>query len=301
MPIIAETAEVHLTQNPDRLIMLVDGLRGNQARIIANNAARLGRQLAPKLTGRSASRMFPLYGYGYFGVGWSDPVTWYQESGVRPFLMRNLAGKTIPMWVDDPSGTERQKNPKAQTRTTLSGKTQVLIFRRAARFGQTRTVRKKVAGGTFVEKGVPMSYPGAPGRIGVRQAGQPWTTPGTRGGQIARGNIGIRWYYPGLAPRKFLNHAITQAAQQAGIRRCASTQRTAIGGPGSDDHSARSATWLHPDHQGARRPGGHQLLRGALRRGHAARVRLGGMAESASERAGRLGRLRACVPADSGH
>ena len=218
MPIItAETAEVHLTQNPDRLIMLVDGLPGNRARNIANNAVRIARQLAPKLTGRSSSRMFPVYGYGYFGIGWSDPITWYQENGVRPFLMRQLAGKTIPMWVDDPAGTERQKNPRAQTRTTMSGKIQVLIFRRAARFGQRHTVRKKLADGTYEEKDAPMSYPGAPGRIGVRQTGQPWTTPGVVGGRIAQGNIGIRWFHPGLAPRKFLNHAMTQAAQQAGI------------------------------------------------------------------------------------
>src|SRR6516165_9114587 len=184
MPIItAETAEVHLTQNPDRLIMLVDGLPGNRARNIANNAVRIARQLAPKLTGRSSSRMFPVYGYGYFGIGWSDPITWYQENGVRPFLMRQLAGKTIPMWVDDPAGTER----------------------------------KKIADGTYEEKDAPMSYPGAPGRIGVRQTGQPWTTPGAVGGRIAQGNIGIRWFHPGLAPRKFLNHAMTQAAQQAGI------------------------------------------------------------------------------------
>jgi hypothetical protein len=121
------------------------------------------------------------------------------------------------MWIDDPAGLERQKNPKAKTRVTMTGKTQVLIFRRAARFGQTRTTRKKLAGGTYEEKSAPMSYPGAPGRIAVRQAGQPLTTPGATGGQIAQGNIGIRWYYPGLAPRKFLNHGMTEAAQQAGI------------------------------------------------------------------------------------
>jgi hypothetical protein len=130
--------------------------------------------------------------------------------------MYALAGKTIPMWVDDPTGTERQKNPKAKLRTTLSGKTQVLIFRRAAQLGQTKTTRTKVAG-QWQSRTVPMSYPGAPGRIGRREAGRPLTTPGRTGGQVAMGNVGVRWRHPGLAPRKFLNRAMVTAAQENGI------------------------------------------------------------------------------------
>jgi hypothetical protein len=130
--------------------------------------------------------------------------------------MTKLAGKTIPMWVNDEFGTERQKNPKAKTRVTLSGITQVLIFRRAANVGETRTVRTKVAG-QWVTRTVPKSYPGAPGRISAREAGRPQTTPGRRPGAIAPGNVGIRWRHPGLAPRLFINHAITLAAQQNGI------------------------------------------------------------------------------------
>jgi hypothetical protein len=211
-----ETAEFTLSVNPDRMLMIVPKLSGPRARRTANDAVREARRLMPKMTGRAASRMIPLYGYGYFGIAWQDAYVFFQENGIRPFTMYKLAGKTIPMWIDDPSGTERQRNPKAKVRTTLSGKTQVLIFRRVAQPGQTRTVRTKVAG-QWESRTVPMSYPGAPGRIGVREAGKPWTTAGRTGGQIASGNVGVRWRHPGLAPRKFLNRSLTLAAQRAGI------------------------------------------------------------------------------------
>lgn len=211
-----ETAEFSLSINPDRMIMLVPKMTGPRARRVANDAVNQARRLMPKMTGRAAQRMVPVYGYGYFGIAWQDPYVFFQENGIRPFTMFKLAGKTIPMWIDDPGGAERQKNPKARVRTTLSGKTQVLIFRRAANLGQTRTTRTRVAG-QWESRTVPMSYPGAPGRIGRREAGKPWTTEGRTGGQIAQGNIGVRWRHPGLAPRKFLNRAMTMAAQRGGI------------------------------------------------------------------------------------
>lgn len=213
---------MRISENPDRLIMIVPGLAGRRAHRIANNAVVMARQLMPKLTGTAASRLFPLYGKGFFGVGFADSYVWFQENGIRPFTMYSLAGKTIPMWIDDPAGELMQKNPKAPTRVTMSGKPQILIFRRVAQIGQRRTVRKvSRVSGEVTEYTVPMSYPGAPGHIGSplgrREAGQPWTTPGRRAGAIARGNVGVRWRHPGLAPRKFLNHAMTRAAQQAGI------------------------------------------------------------------------------------
>jgi hypothetical protein len=211
-----EAPEFALTNNPDRVIMVVKGLRGPRARRIANAAVRHARRLMPRMTGRAASRLFPLYGAGWFGIGWQDSYTWYQDNGIRPFTMYSLAGRTIPMWVDDPTGTERQRNPKAKIRTTLSGKTQVLIFRRAAQLGATKTVRTRVAG-QWESRTVPASYPGAPGRIGRRETGRPWTTPGRTGGQVAAGNVGVRWRHPGLAPRKFLNRAMVMAAQENGI------------------------------------------------------------------------------------
>jgi hypothetical protein len=217
MPGLLETQEMVISPRPDRLIMLIPGLKGSRAHNMASTAVREARRVMPKLTGRAASRLFPLYGSGFFGLGWADSYVWFQEQGIRPFTMFSLAGKTIPMWIDDPAGEERQRNPRARTRLTMSGKTQVLIFRRAAMPGEARTVRRKVAPGTYEEYTVPASYPGAPGRIGRREAESPWTAPGRLGGQVARGNIGVRWRHPGLAPRLFLNHAMTLAAQQGGI------------------------------------------------------------------------------------
>ncbi len=217
MPGLLETQEMVISPNPDRLIMVVPNLSGKRARGMANSAVREARRVMPKLTGRAASRLFPIYGSGFFGIGWQDSYVWFQEQGVRPFTMFSLAGKTIPMWIDDPTGEERQKNPKARVRVTMSGQTQVLIFRRAAMPGQRKKVRRKVASGTYEEFEVPASYPGAPGRIGKRESKMPWTTESRVPGAIARGNVGVRWRFPGLSPRLFLNHAMTLAAQQGGI------------------------------------------------------------------------------------
>lgn len=215
---LTETAELRISPHPDRMIMLVPGLSGPRARTVANAAVAECRRKMPKMSGMAASRIFPLYGKGYFGIGFLDSYVWFQENGIRPFTMTALAGKTIPMWIDDPTGLERQKNPKARTRVTLSGKVQVLIFRRAAQIGQTKTIkRRNKRTGQIEIKQVPASYPGAPGRIAVREAPRPMTTPGRQGGQIARGNVGVRWRHPGLAPKKFLNNSLTLAAQWYGI------------------------------------------------------------------------------------
>lgn len=172
----------------------------------------------PKMSGASAARMQPLYGKGYFGLSWQDSYVFFQDHGIRPFTMRSLAGKTIPMWIDDPTGQERSKNPKAKVRVTQSGKTQVLIFRKAANLGQRKTKYGKDRNGNrVVISDKPASYPGAPGRIANREAGAPWTRGGKQGGQIAAGNSGVRWRHPGIAPRLFLNNALTLAAQWNGI------------------------------------------------------------------------------------
>ena len=216
---LVETAEMRLTERPDRVIMIEPGLNPRRARNIANDAVRLARQNAPKMSGDGARRLQPLYGPGWFGIYFPDSYMWFQDHGIRPFTMKSLEGKTIPMWIDDPSGTERAKNPKAKTRVTESGKTQVLIFRKAAKRGQ-RIVRTRVDPVTKIKRIVedrPASYPGAPGRISIREAGQPHTTPGRVAGAVAAGNSGVRWRHPGLSPRLFLNHGMTMAAQKAGI------------------------------------------------------------------------------------
>lgn len=184
----------------------------------AQLAVAHAQALCPKLTGTGASGIKPLFGEGYFGLTWTMPYLWVQNVGAKPFLMRSLAGKTIPMWIDDPTGTEKAKNPKAQTRTTESGRTQVLIFRRAAPIGSRKTVKRKGPGGAMISRDVPASYPGAVGRIAQREAPRPWTTEGRTGGQIAQGNIGIRWYFPGLSSRNFFEEGLNRAAEDIGAR-----------------------------------------------------------------------------------
>jgi hypothetical protein len=205
---------------PDRVIMVISGLRAEDAKWLAILATGYARSHAPKLSGDSARRIVPLYGRDHFGMRWSDDRVWFQNSGVRPFLMRSLAGKTIPMWIDDPTGTERNKNPKAKVRVTESGRVQVLIFRRAAQTGTYKMVekRRRLHGKMqTVSTPVPRSFPGAPGRIATRQARSPYATPSQSTGQIAKRNVGIRWYFPGLTPRNFLQNGLVEACNRSRI------------------------------------------------------------------------------------
>lgn len=215
---LSETAEMRISERPDRLVIVVPGMRPGQARRIALDAVRLARRRMPKLSGKGAKRLQPLYGKGFYGIFFGESYIWFQENGIRPFTMNQLAGKTIPMWVDDATGQERARNPKAKVRVTASGKTQVLIFRKAAQKGQRKTVkRKNPVTGQIETSSAPMSYPGAPGRIGRQEAGRPFTRSGKLGGQIAAGNVGVRWRHPGLAPRKFMNSSLTVASGMHGI------------------------------------------------------------------------------------
>src|SRR5207302_2685404 len=142
-------------------------------RALARHARDYARNHAPKLSGAMAGGIRAIWGRGWYGLSWRLDRVWYQEAGTRPRTMWSLEGKTIPMWIDDPTGKERQENPRAKTRVTKSGKAQVLIFRKA--------------------KGV-----GSPGRISLREAPRPHTRPGRLGGAIARSNVGVKWRHPGL-------------------------------------------------------------------------------------------------------
>lgn len=195
---------------PDRLYVRVP-VGATEAGALAQAATHLARVLSPKLTGASARRLQPVSGEGWFGVRWLDSAQWFQERGVRGFTMRALAGKVIPMWIDDPTGVERKRNPKAKTRT-LSGRVQVLIFRRAATIGARKSA---VRGGVVTS--VPQSYPGAPGRIARRQIAGPLTTPGRVAGQIAARNIGVRWHHPGLVGRHHIFEAIQRTLFDADL------------------------------------------------------------------------------------
>ena len=198
---------------PDRLVMHISGLSEADAQFLSTEALRLARLAAPKSSGRSAQNFTAVWGQGWFGVRWADDYVWYQEAGINPFTMRALAGKTIPMWIKDPTGKERQKNPKARTRVSAAGVTEVLIFRRAAHIGQRKIVNRPhpVLGMQKVD--VPASHPGAPGRIVTREAAKPWTTPGRVGGAIAQRNVGVRWRHPGLMKRSFIRQALVTAVE----------------------------------------------------------------------------------------
>lgn len=190
---------------PLAMFAAVDALPAASALSLATRAAQVARLRVPRVTGAGAGSLRPYWGEGFFGVRWSAPYLWYPEAGTRPRTMRSLAGKTVPMWVGDEDGALRRADPKIRTRTTEDGRRQVLIFRRAAQVGQRKTVRRRVAG-RQVTTSVPASYPGAPGRIGQRQAGR-----------VATGNVGVRWRYPGTAAAWHVKSAIVEVAAAAGL------------------------------------------------------------------------------------
>jgi hypothetical protein len=203
---------------PDRMVMLLEELDAMSARYMAINAVYAARQMMPRVTGATANRLLPVYGQGFFGVYFPDFWTWFQERGTKPFTMRNLAGKTIPMWVSDDDGSIRAKNPKTRVRTTDDGRVQVLIFRKAAKIGQRKiTRRKNPVTGAMETTTTVASYPGAPGRISRRVAGAPNTPRGLVGGQIGAGNVGVRWRHPGLHASQYINSAISRTAFESGF------------------------------------------------------------------------------------
>ena len=204
----------YMTDTPVEMRARVARLTTQAAHQLAWKAVEYARRDAPKLSGLMARRLRPVWGAGYFGIRWLSSYAWFQEMGIKPFTMTALAGRTIPMWVDDPTGKERQKNPDAKTRVTKSGKTQVLIFRKAAKIGSKKKVRSKYS---HEWKEVPRHYPGAPGRIANREAPQPYTTPGRQPGWIARGNVGVWWRHPGLGGRHFMLNGIYAAAEEGSV------------------------------------------------------------------------------------
>jgi hypothetical protein len=203
---------------PDRAVMVIDNLDERTAMYLAWEAVMQARQTIPRVTGRTALRLQPMWGNEYFGIWFPDNYVWFMEKGTKAFTMRSIAGKTIPMWVSDDGGQLRAKNSKIKTRRTEDGRIQVLIFRRAARIGQRKQVFKKnKLTGAYQATSVPASYPGAPGRISRRIPGQPFTPRGRVGGQVASGNIGVRWRHPGLYAAQYLNSAIARTAFENGL------------------------------------------------------------------------------------
>lgn len=199
--------EISLAEAPDRIVMLAD-VDPNEAQFLADAAVDNARVRMPRVTGYMASTLQPMAGVGYFGIYFPDRRIWFMERGTRPFTMRSLPrDRAIPMWVNDPDGSEAREIRKhskkpPQTRVTEDGRRQVLIFRRVAPDKSRKTIMRD---GKQVS--VPRSYPGAPGRISARRAT----------GQIATGNVGVRWRHPGVAARMFLNEAVGDTAFDNGF------------------------------------------------------------------------------------
>lgn len=64
---------------------------------IAQDAAVLAQLYAPKKTGAGARSIYAVSGPGVIGLRAGNTYMYYQEFGIRPFLMTALEGKTIPM------------------------------------------------------------------------------------------------------------------------------------------------------------------------------------------------------------
>lgn len=197
--------EIAYSQQPDRMIMMMDDDYGiDLMRDLAEYATQQAKDTIPKISGTLAGSVRPVYGVNYWGIFFPNRRLWFLEQGTNPFTMNSLAGKVIPMWVDDPTGEEaREIGRKAKTRITVDGRRQTLIFRKAAKKGARKTVIRK-----GVKKSVPRSYPGAPGRISNR----------LNSGRIGTPNGGVRWRHPGIGPRHYLNNSMETTCLAFGVK-----------------------------------------------------------------------------------
>lgn len=206
-PIGEAEVRVRAGYTPTRMFVLAPGLSKSQCRLLANQTIAEARKASPKLSGEGARTLRPYYAEGRFGIEWQRDYMWQQEVGISPFTMTKLAGKTIPMWIDDPTGSQAREYPKAPRRVTPTGRRQILIFRKAAKIGARKEVRDKRTGRL---KTVPASYPGAPGRIVRRRP------DGTIVTHPPGGHQGVRWRHSGIEGRGFMQHALRLVADLIG-------------------------------------------------------------------------------------
>ena len=204
---------------PNRLYVLAPGFSTRQCEALAKASVDFIRSITPKISGAGAGGMKPYFGPGWFGIGWDRPYLWHLEAGTKPHTMTKLAGKVIPMWINDPTGKEAKANPKAETRMSVDGRKQVLIFRKAAKIGARRKVAVRDRQGRLVRwRDAPASYPGAPGRIARTSFDE---IKGTHTGKIAklvpRPHVGVRWRNPGIVGRGFMQHGLQQVGRSVGL------------------------------------------------------------------------------------
>jgi hypothetical protein len=88
---------------PDRMVMTLDDEYGiDLTENLADYAVEAAKRNMPKITGSLSMTLRPVFGTSHWGIYFPDKRAWYLEMGTNPFTMNSLAGKTIPMWVDDP-------------------------------------------------------------------------------------------------------------------------------------------------------------------------------------------------------
>jgi hypothetical protein len=215
MPIARRTGVIV----PDRMWVSAPGVSTSDCRHLAALCASRAQSIAPKVSGAGARGIKPISGDGFFGLSWDQTHLWYVEEGTAARTMRSLAGRIIPMWLPDPLGRLHREYPKNETRVTVDGRHEVLIFRRVAKIGQTKNVIRRDSHGRLQVRSKPASYPGAAGRINLRQF--PDFPNGTGNGRIMstieRPHVGVRWRHPGIVGKHFMAHSITSVCQEYGI------------------------------------------------------------------------------------
>lgn len=188
---------------PDGWVVVVPDLPVEVAFRASVQAQALVKEMAPKVSGRGAASLRPAHGEGWFGL-YFPPATSYMmlvNEGTKPRIMTSLAGKTIPMWINDPDGSMaadiRPQDQASRVRITEDGRRQVKIFRKAAPIGSTKLAVRRDGSLTRV----PRAYPGAIKRgADGRLAGRYWRHPGTTGRQFAQDALVLTADQMGLEP-----------------------------------------------------------------------------------------------------
>lgn len=192
-------APIRDAPSPNGWVVVSDDIPPGEGQRLADAALTLARQMAPRVSGDGARGMRSAFGEGWFGIYSTQSYMVHQNEGTRPRVMRELAGKTIPMWITDRDGSMTAGIPAERrverTRVTEDGRRQVLIFRKAAPIGSTKT-RVSARGRRIT---VPRAYPGAPRR-------------GPHGYFS-----GVHWRHPGLRGRQFVQDALVMVAERARV------------------------------------------------------------------------------------
>lgn len=69
---------------------------------MSQRAAQIAREGAVARGWKSSAALLPIAGPGYVGIKTEKKYHMYQEQGTKPFLMRSLEGKTVP--INGPDG-----------------------------------------------------------------------------------------------------------------------------------------------------------------------------------------------------